>query len=119
MSKKFLFLICGAAALMSASADAAPLSAPALPETDGIVLARGGFARMGPVGGYRGGVYAGGWRRPYAWPPGGAIAAGAAVGVMTAGAAIGYATVAAPADGMCWYYTDDSGTQGFWDVCGQ
>jgi hypothetical protein len=22
-----------------------------------------------------------------------------------------------PADNMCWYYTDESRTQGFWDVC--
>ena len=24
---------------------------------------------------------------------------------------------AAPAPGMCWYYTDPSRTQGFWDYC--
>jgi hypothetical protein len=24
---------------------------------------------------------------------------------------------AAPASGMCWYYTDPSRTQGFWDYC--
>jgi hypothetical protein len=24
---------------------------------------------------------------------------------------------AAPAPGMCWYYTDPSRTQGFWDTC--
>lgn len=27
--------------------------------------------------------------------------------------------VAAPAPGMCWYSTDPSRTQGFWDYCPQ
>ncbi|WP_457796877.1 hypothetical protein [Methylocystis sp. S23] len=112
--RPFLRLIHVAAALVSASANAAPLFAPALPASRQIELARG--FRAGPVIGYRG-AYAGAWRRPYAWPPGGAIAAGAAVGVMTADDAIGYATVAAPADGLCWYYTDENASQGFWDVC--
>jgi hypothetical protein len=39
--------------------------------------------------------------------------------------AIGFGSVAAaaararsiPAPGMCWYYTDPSRTQGFWDYC--
>ena len=35
--------------------------------------------------GYHGGVYRGGWAgRPYRWAPGGAIAAGAAIGVIAA-----------------------------------
>jgi hypothetical protein len=66
--------------------------------------------------------YAGGgvrWARPgwYRWGPGGAIAAGAAIGFVAAGAALAYGTP--PAPGMCWYYTDPSRTQGFWDYCPQ
>jgi len=58
------------------------------------------------------------WVRPaaYGWPRGGAIAAGAAIGVVTAATAAAWAG-AAPAPGMCWYYTDPSRTQGFWDYC--
>lgn len=58
------------------------------------------------------------WARPgwYRWPAGGAIAAGAAIGVVTAATAAAWAG-AAPAPGMCWYYTDPSRTQGFWDYC--
>jgi hypothetical protein len=58
------------------------------------------------------------WARPghYRWPRGGAIAAGAAIGMVTAATAAAWAG-AAPAPGMCWYYTDPSRTQGFWDYC--
>ena len=58
------------------------------------------------------------WARParYGWPRGGAIAAGAAIGVVTAATAAAWAG-APPASGMCWYYTDPSRTQGFWDYC--
>jgi hypothetical protein len=100
-------------------------------------VARGGRVAVGPRGGVavrrttvvRPGVrrpvvrpgYAGGgvrWARPgwYGWPRGGAIAAGAAIGVVTAATAAAWAG-AAPAPGMCWYYTDPSRTQGFWDYC--
>jgi hypothetical protein len=60
----------------------------------------------------------GGWARPgwYGWPRGGAIAAGAAIGFVTAATAAAWAG-APPAAGMCWYYTDPSRTQGFWDYC--
>jgi hypothetical protein len=80
---------------------------------------RGGYGYRGGV--YRGGVYRGGyggWARPgwYRWGPGGAIAAGAAIGVLAAGAAVAYAG-AAPAPGLCWYYTDPSYRNGFWDAC--
>jgi hypothetical protein len=87
---------------------------------------RGGVYGHGPV--YRGGVYHGGgwgggygyggWARPgwYHWGPGGAIAAGAALGVLATGAAIAYAGQP-PAPGLCWYYTDPSYRQGFWDAC--
>lgn len=54
-----------------------------------------------------------GW---YGWPRGGAIAAGAAIGFVTAATAVAWAG-AAPAPGMCWYYTDPSRTQGSWDYC--
>jgi hypothetical protein len=86
---------------------------------------RGGYGYRGGVYrggyGYRGGVYRGGyggWARPgwYRWGPGGAIAAGAAVGVLAAGAAAAYAG-APPAPGLCWYYTDPSYRAGFWDAC--
>jgi hypothetical protein len=80
---------------------------------------RGGYGYRGGV--YRGGVYRGGyggWARPgwYRWGPGGAIAAGAAIGVLAAGAAVAYAG-SAPAPGLCWYYTDPSYRNGFWDAC--
>ena len=86
-----------------------------------VVGPRGGAASRTTV--VRGGAvvrpgYAGGWARPgwYRWPAGGAIAAGAALGFVTAAAAASYAG-AAPAPGMCWYYTDATRTQGFWDTC--
>jgi hypothetical protein len=96
-------------------------------------VARGGRVAVGPRGGVaasrtvvRGGAvvrpgYGGGgvrWARPgrYYWPRGGAIAAGAAIGFVTAATAAAWAG-AAPAPGMCWYYTDPSRTQGFWDYC--
>lgn len=63
-------------------------------------------------------VVAPGWRRPasYYWRPGGAIAAGAAIGFVGAAAAAAYAG-SPPAPGYCWYYTDPQRTQGFWDAC--
>jgi hypothetical protein len=80
---------------------------------------RGGVYRGGAYRGgvYRGGYY-GGWARPgwYRWPAGGAIAAGAALGVLAAGAAVAYAGQP-PAPGLCWYYTDPSYRAGFWDAC--
>jgi hypothetical protein len=80
---------------------------------------RGGVYRGGAYG-YRGGVYRGygGWARPggYWWPSGGAIAAGAAIGVLAAGAAVAYAGQP-PAPGLCWYYTNPSYSSGFWDAC--
>ena len=54
------------------------------------------------------------WVRPpyYTWRPGGAIAAGAALGFVAAASVGAYAGVA-PAPGYCWYYTDVTRTQGF------
>jgi hypothetical protein len=65
-----------------------------------------------------GAVRTGAWARPgsYYWPRGGAIAAGAAIGMVSAATAAAWAG-AAPAPGMCWYYTDPSRQQGFWDYC--
>ena len=99
--------------------------------------ARGGMARRSTYVGPRGGVartttvrrggavvrpgwHGGGvrWTRPgrYWWPAGGAIAAGAAIGVVTAATAAAWAGPP-PGPNMCWYYTDPSRRQGFWDVC--
>jgi hypothetical protein len=118
-------------------------SNPAPMLNDGMIskayIARRGVTAVGPRGGvyhrggavrgypgyrgygYRGGVYRGGyggWARPgwYRWGPGGAIAAGAAIGVLAAGAAVAYAG-SPPAPGLCWYYTDPSYRAGFWDAC--
>jgi hypothetical protein len=66
--------------------------------------------------GYRPGYV--GWARPgwYHWGPGGAIAAGAAIGVLGAAAVAAWAPPP-PAPGLCWYYTDPSQRNGFWDAC--
>jgi hypothetical protein len=66
---------------------------------------------------YRAGGW-GNWARPgrYYWPVGGAVAAGAALGFVSAAAAASWAG-AAPGPNLCWYYTDPSRQQGFWDAC--
>lgn len=56
------------------------------------------------------------WVRPYRWRAGGAIAAGAAIGFVVAATAVAWAPPP-PQPGLCWYYTDPSQRQGFWDVC--
>jgi hypothetical protein len=137
MTSRFRMPAAAAAFLILVNAASAftPVSRP--PDAgSSATQARGGFhgggAHVRPGGGYHGGyhggyrggyhgghnVYVGGWRRPtYGWGPGGAIAAGAAIGFMSAAAAAAYATSAAPAAGLCWYYTDASGQAGFWDTC--
>ncbi|WP_029356543.1 hypothetical protein [Bosea sp. 117] len=50
------------------------------------------------------------------WRPGGAIAAGAAIGFV-AGAAAASLAGPPPQPGYCWYYTNPQRTTGFWDVC--
>ena len=67
---------------------------------------------------YRGGGRYGNWSRPgwYRWGAGGAVAAGAALGFVSAAAAASWAG-AAPGPNLCWYYTDPSRRQGFWDTC--
>jgi hypothetical protein len=83
----------------------------------------GGNVYRGGHNVYRGGhntVVVGGrgaWGRGYRWAPGGAIAAGAAIGFVAAASAAAYATTRPPAPGLCWYYTDPSQRSGFWDVC--
>lgn len=74
-----------------------------------------------PRPGYHPGLRPGprpGWVRPgrYWWPRGGAVAAGAALGFVSAATAIAWAG-SPPASGMCWYYTNQSRTQGYWDYC--
>ena len=118
-----------------------PLPRPEVAPADGlvtpvVVVRRRGVAVRGPRGGayvrgrtvvrpgVRGYGYRGpavvGWRRPgnYWWGPGAAIAAGAAIGVVGAAAAYSWAGQP-PAPGYCWYYSDPSRRQGFWDVCPQ
>jgi hypothetical protein len=94
----------------------------------GGAVAGGGFRHGGAVAGggaWRGGgavvrrpVMIGGVWRPYGatWRAGGAIAAGAAIGFVGAATAAAWAG-APPQAGYCWYYTDASQQQGFWDVC--
>lgn len=91
---------------------------------------RPGYHPPGPRPGYyppRPGYHPPGYRPPpavgwvgrpgwYRWAPGGAIAAGAAIGVLTAAAAASMAGPP-PHPGLCWYYTDPGRTQGFWDAC--
>jgi hypothetical protein len=102
----------GGAVVRSGGAVAGPRGGAAVRRTT-VVGPRGNVARNTAV------VAGGGrWARPgwYRWPRGGAIAAGAAIGFATAATAAAWAG-AAPAPGMCWYYTDPSRTQGFWDYC--
>lgn len=139
-------IVLGAGLAIGVSADAtqaAPFSlAKAIQdqarEGSPIITVRAVVRRRGAVVGPRGGVayrsrtvvrggavvrpgYRGGgvrWARParYWWRPGGAIAAGAAVGFVTAATAVAWAG-SPPAPGYCWYYTDASRQQGFWDAC--
>jgi PBCV-specific basic adaptor protein len=60
--------------------------------------------------GPRGGVYVRGWnRRPYY----GTVIAGVALGTIIAAAA----APRAPADNLCWYWTNPARTHGYWDYC--
>ena len=88
----------------------------------GRAVVHGGAYRGRPaaVRGGRGAVVVGGrgaWGRGYTWAPGGAIAAGAAIGFIAAASAAAYASTRPPAAGLCWYYTDASRRSGFWDNC--
>jgi hypothetical protein len=91
----------------------------------GAAVHRGGYAhRGGVVVGARGAavfvrrpVMVGGVYRPYGakWLPGRAIAAGAAIGFVAAATATWAG--APPQPGYCWFYTDATRTNGFWDAC--
>lgn len=50
------------------------------------------------------------------WHPGGAIAAGAALGFIAGAAAVSLAGNP-PRTGYCWFYTSHNRTTGFWDRC--
>ena len=50
------------------------------------------------------------------WHPGGAIAAGAAIGFIAGASAVSWAGQP-PHSGWCWFYTTPQRTRGFWDVC--
>jgi hypothetical protein len=50
------------------------------------------------------------------WNPGGAIAAGAALGFIAGAAAVSLAGNP-PRAGYCWFYTSPNRTTGFWDRC--
>lgn len=55
-------------------------------------------------------------RPPGYWRPGGAIAAGVALGVIAGAAAAAWAGPP-PRAGYCWYFTDPERRAGFWDMC--
>jgi len=100
-----------------------PCAAAAIAGAAAVAVRGGGYRRGGAVavrgGGYRRGgvvVTRGAWGNAYRWPPGGAIAAGAAIGFIAAGSAVAYASTRPPAPGLCWYYNDPSRRSGFWDV---
>jgi len=100
--------------------DASDVSEVAVVVRRGVYVGpRGGVYRYGGAAVVRPGYRYGGWARPgwYHWGPGGAIAAGAAIGFIAAAGAAAYATAPAPAPGMCWYYTDPYRRAGFWDYC--
>jgi hypothetical protein len=84
----------------------------------GVAARRGAVTRSRAT--MRPGWHGGGtrWVRPgnYWWRPGTAVAAGAALGFVSAATAAAWAG-APPAQGYCWYYTDASRRQRFWDVC--
>lgn len=82
------------------------------------VMVRPAHVRPAPAVRYAPRHY-GTWHRPYRWRPGGAIVAGAAIGFLSA-AAVGtyyYAVPRPPRPDLCWYYTDPTRTNGFWDFC--
>jgi hypothetical protein len=85
-------------------------------------------AACGPRGCAAAGRTAPGYRPPAArrgvvvvapnryWRPGGAIAAGAAIGFIAGATAVAIAGTP-PKPGQCWYYTSPAKTTGFRDVC--
>jgi len=142
-TRRHASLLVAASAAVGLLAASAPAQAAPLAPTAGLNAQVNGVSdvsevavvvRRGAYVGPRGGVYRyrsttvvrpgyryGGWARPgwYRWGPGGAIAAGAAIGFVAAAGAAAYATAPAPAPDMCWYYTDPYRRAGFWDYCPQ
>jgi hypothetical protein len=138
LSTTIALLLCAElpAPVMAAPATAAPVgnavwfapSASERPVMTDVQVRRRTTVRRGPGGrvvrrstvvrpGYGRGYGRRGWVRPgYRWGPGGAIAAGAALGFVGAATAAAWAG-SAPAPGMCWYYTNSSRRSGFWDYC--
>jgi hypothetical protein len=131
----FAISVSPASALVSASGSSLQHQLKQNSQIVDVVVRRGGAVRRTAVVGPRGGVASrtvvrrgavvrpavvrpGRWVRPasYYWRPGGAIAAGAAIGFVAAATAAAWAG-SPPAPGYCWYYTDPSRTQGFWDAC--
>jgi hypothetical protein len=83
---------------------------------DRVIVRPGGGGNRVVVRPARNVVVLPGYRvRPW-WRRGGAIAAGVALGVIAAGAAAAWAGPP-PGPEYCWYYTDPSQRQGFWDYC--
>jgi hypothetical protein len=117
--------LAGLAGLLAVSMLAEPAAAVAVVRRPPVH--RGGAVVVHPGHGVRPGhvvrpggvavVAPGRWVRPYRWAPGGAIAAGAAIGFVAAASAAAYYSSPPPQPGMCWYYTDPSKRNGFWDVC--
>jgi len=109
------------AGLAGAGVVGAGLAQPGWRSTVGAGFAQPGWSAVAGAGvarpdwAWRGGR----WIRPagFWWQPGGAIAAGAALGVIAAADAAAFGGVA-PGSNMCWHYTDywNQG-QGFWDTC--
>ena len=82
-----------------------------------LAVGGGGPGHSEPILGAKPPVVGGGWARPgwYRWTPGGAVAAGVALGFVPAATATWAA--APPQPGLCWFYTDPSQQDGFWDAC--
>jgi hypothetical protein len=109
------------AGVVGAGVVGAGLARPGWPGVVGAGVVRPGWSGVTAAGvAQPGWAWRGGrWIRPagYWWRPGGAVAAGAALGVLAAGNVAPW--VGAPPDpNMCWHYTDFwNQTQGFWDMC--
>lgn len=89
-----------------------PETVPKLP-----LMGSGGPGHPEPVLGAKPPVVGGQWARPgwYHWPPGGAVAAGVALGFIPAATATWAATP--PKPGLCWFYISTRQQDGFWDAC--
>ncbi|QJP12395.1 hypothetical protein G3545_01175 [Starkeya sp. ORNL1] len=119
----------------SVSAVVALLSAACLlaPTQEAKAWRAGACGPNGCVGAAGPGVYRGPYRAPAAryygpprgvvvvnprryWVPGGAVAAGAAIGFVAGATAVAVAG-SPPKPNYCWYYTNPARTTGFWEPC--